>query len=314
MASNASDPIMSTVRVALVSASLLASLCLAGSAVAAEKPIKFAPGKSSAQVKGTFKGDDAITYSIEARAGQTMTVTLRTTKGSPYFNVKAPGASEALFIGSTAGDRFEGQLPVDGVYLIDVYLMRSAARRNETASFTLDVAIHGAAAGAPAGGAALDKTLALQGIRFHVTATPAGGSTALRIEPAGLATDNAPMERTVDGRVTGAEVGDLDADGSPEVYVFVASSDAAARGSLVAFAANHRKSLSEIALPALADAPAHAAGYEGHDEFTVLEGALGRRFPIHRDGAPSGKMRQLQYKLVPGEATWQLRVDRVVEF
>ena len=41
----------------------------------------------------------------------------------------------------------------------------------------------------------------------------------------------------------------------------------------------------------------------------VVEGVLARRFSIG-----GGKMRQLQYKLHPGEASWQLKVDRVAEF
>jgi hypothetical protein len=45
---------------------------------------------------------------------------------------------------------------------------------------------------------------------------------------------------------------------------------------------------------------------------------LARRFPIYREGdvaaKPGGAMRQLQYKLVQGEASWQLKLDRMVEF
>ena len=59
-------------------------------------------------------------------------------------------------------------------------------------------------------------------------------------------------------------------------------------------------------------------GYMGHDEFAVVEGIVAQRFPIYKDGdtnaQPSGKMRQLQYKLEPGEASWQLRLDRVVDY
>jgi len=35
-----------------------------------------------------------------------------------------------------------------------------------------------------------------------------------------------------------------------------------------------------------------------------VEGVLGRRFPIHDEGgAPTGKLRQLQYKLTAGEVS-----------
>ena len=50
----------------------------------------------------------------------------------------------------------------------------------------------------------------------------------------------------------------------------------------------------------------------------MLEGVLGRRFPIYREtdtnAAPTGGTRQVQYRLVPGEATWLLKVDQVVEY
>jgi hypothetical protein len=56
----------------------------------------------------------------------------------------------------------------------------------------------------------------------------------------------------------------------------------------------------------------------GHDEFAVVENTLVRRFPVYKDGdsnaAPSGGVRQLQYKLKPGEANWQLKLDRRVEY
>jgi hypothetical protein len=59
-------------------------------------------------------------------------------------------------------------------------------------------------------------------------------------------------------------------------------------------------------------------GYMGHDEFAVVENSLVRRFPVYREGdtntAPSGRMRQIQYKLVAGESGWVLRKDRIVEY
>jgi len=163
----------------------------------------------------------------------------------------------------------------------------------------------------------VDRALEMQGITFHVTSPNSQSGNTVVIVPAGLANDDAPITHPVDGVVSGVEVADLDADGSPEVYVYVRSADASARGSLVAYAANKKKSLSAIHLPDLADTKGAADGYTGHDEFAVLEGVLGRRFPLYGtgpDAKPTGKMRQLQYRLKPGEAGWVLKVDRVTEF
>ena len=119
----------------------------------------------------------------------------------------------------------------------------------------------------------------------------------------------------MDGIVTGAEAADLNADGSPEVYVYVKSTDADAKGSVVACVANNRKSLSIASMAPLSDTPGAADGYQGKDEFAILEGVLGRRFPIHGEGgALTGKMRQLQYKLTAGEAGWILKPDRTTDF
>ena len=68
----------------------------------------------------------------------------------------------AIFVGSTGGNEWTGPLPADGEYTIRVYLMRSAARRNESASYTLTVGITGSAAAAagvaPAGDAKVKGT------------------------------------------------------------------------------------------------------------------------------------------------------------
>jgi hypothetical protein len=108
------------------------------------RPLQFAKGTSAATVKGSLQGDKTIDYKLRARAGQTMTVTLKTSNGANYFNVLPPGSNDAaIFIGSTSGDEFTGALPADGEYKIRVYLMRSAARRHETADYTLTVGITG---------------------------------------------------------------------------------------------------------------------------------------------------------------------------
>ncbi len=50
----------------------------------------------------------------------------------------------------------------------------------------------------------------------------------------------------------------------------------------------------------------------GHDEFTVVETSLARRYPIYTkydtNNKPTGGTRQLQYKLVVGEASWILKL------
>jgi hypothetical protein len=109
------------------------------------RTVQFAKGTASATIKGSLKGRQTIDYTLRAKAGQTMSVSLKTSNGGNFFNVLPPGSNDvALFVGSSDGNDWTGVLPADGEYKVRVYLMRSAARRNETASYTLTVGITGA--------------------------------------------------------------------------------------------------------------------------------------------------------------------------
>ena len=165
---------------------------------------------------------------------------------------------------------------------------------------------------------AFDQTLTLQGITFHVTSPNLAKGNTLKIVPKGLQLDNSPFSHDIEGQVTGAEVADINADRSPEIYVYVRDPGANAAMSLVAYSANKKKSLSSITLPPLAENPKAALGYAGHDDLAVVEGVLLRSFPlIELKGAspkPSGKTRQIQYNLRQGEAGWLLKISRVDDF
>ena len=170
----------------------------------------------------------------------------------------------------------------------------------------------------PAPPVPFDQSFEWQGIGFHVTSANIGPRSELTITPLGLSIDNTQVVRSIEGQIARAEVADLDADGSPEIYLYIASADTPARGSLVAYSANRRKSLSNIHLPAEPQALSRANGYRGLDEFAVVENTLVRRFPVYRDsdpdGAPTGGMRQFQYKLKKGEASWVLQLDKVISY
>jgi hypothetical protein len=103
--------------------------------------VQFARGTSSATLHGNIHGYDTVDYVLGARGGQTLNVRLQPTNASAYFNITKQGADEALFVGSTSGDSFTGRLPSSGDYVVRVYLMRNAARRDEHANYTLTVGV-----------------------------------------------------------------------------------------------------------------------------------------------------------------------------
>ncbi|MGO4854754.1 DNA breaking-rejoining protein [Phaeovulum sp. W22_SRMD_FR3] len=99
--------------------------------------VHFAAGTSGATLTSMVKGYNSVQYSLSVRAGQKMSVQLDAGNPSLYFNITAPGANEALYNSSMDGNGTTVAIPSSGKYVIDVYLMRNAARRNETADYTL---------------------------------------------------------------------------------------------------------------------------------------------------------------------------------
>jgi hypothetical protein len=292
-----------------------------------QQEVRFEAGTSATSITGQIRGDEDVDYLVRARAGQTLTVSFKPSNPMAYFNVLPPGSEEALFVGSSAADGslFMTQLPRDGVYTVRVYLMRAAARRNENARYTMGVSVTGAAqasasvasqaAGAPA---PFEQRLELLGIGFHVRSPNKEAGNSVLIVPSGLQIDNTPIEVDVAGQVVGAEVADLNVDRSPELYVYVRGPAPEHRGTSVAVSANNRKSLGFINLPELSEHQGASTGYRGHDDMGVVEGRFVRRFPLYgKDGdpaKPTGRTRQLQYKLARGEASWVLKLDRMFEY
>jgi hypothetical protein len=129
----------------LISRTLLATLLVSTTALAGDirtERVQFHKGANSATVHGTIKGRETVDYVLGARKGQSMNVSMATDNGANYFNIIAPGkADEAMFVGSTSSNQFEGTVPASGDYKVRVYLMRSAARRDEVAKYRLEMII-----------------------------------------------------------------------------------------------------------------------------------------------------------------------------
>jgi hypothetical protein len=123
---------------------LTASMGFAADDIRSER-VHFKKGENSAVVAASIKGYETVDYVLSARAGQHMNVSLATKHGATYFNILAPGQNEvAMFNGSVSQNQYEGTLPTTGDYKVRVYMMRSAARRNEVAHYRLEIIIDGA--------------------------------------------------------------------------------------------------------------------------------------------------------------------------
>jgi hypothetical protein len=145
----------------LIALGCVAALGLAGQGAGAQdirtERVHFPGGQNGTTITGKITGYASVSYIVGAEAGQTLTVALNPSNGATYFNVYGPGKApgdEALANAQLTGpmvpdlNRFSGKLPASGEYTISVYMMRSAARRDESSDYTLDIAIAGSDAAA----------------------------------------------------------------------------------------------------------------------------------------------------------------------
>src|SRR5512138_3709017 len=108
-------PRSSRIRLVIVCSMLIAAPGVLAASAIETRPVHFAKGASSATLEGTLKGDRTLDYTLRARAGQTMSVTLKTSNNASYFNVLPPGSKDAaIFVGSAGGNEWSGALPTDG--------------------------------------------------------------------------------------------------------------------------------------------------------------------------------------------------------
>lgn len=142
---------------------------------------------------------------------------------------------------------------------------------------------------------------------------------SLMIQPSGLSVSNETLYHDITGyTVVNAEIGDLNIDSYPEVFVYLTSDGSGSYGKLIGYSVNNGKSVSQVYLPEISENSEVNKGYMGHDEMAIVENTFCQRFPVYKEGdsnaSPTGGTRQMQYKLVDGESGRMLKIDKVVEF
>ena len=131
-----------TIKRSTLLAALLAILVETAAVTASQnKPqrIRFEKGRSSATIHGRVAGFDTQDYVIAARAGQQMDIRITASNASTYFvlysiNDRATDMNET--------DHYSLETTESGDYVIRVFMMRSAARRQGAVSnYTLTISI-----------------------------------------------------------------------------------------------------------------------------------------------------------------------------
>ena len=112
--------------------------------------MRFETGSTVTKIEDAITGYQSVSYTIGLEAGRTLSVTLEPSNLATYFNVYEPGrgpGDQALANSGMTSElvpdlnRFEGVARMSGTYTISAYMMRSAARRNETSNYTLTVGL-----------------------------------------------------------------------------------------------------------------------------------------------------------------------------
>ena len=111
------------------------------------------------------------------------------------------------------------------------------------------------------------------------------------------------------------ELGDLNKDGHPEIFVFLTSHGSGSYGNVIAYSSNNGKSLSQIYVPEVSSQDTWSQGYMGHDSFQIYDRYMVREFPVYLDhdsnANPTGGQCRVTYKMVDGEAGRRMVVNRV---
>lgn len=113
---------------------------LAQDAVRSERVI-FEEGHAARSLVDSIAGFERVHYVVSARAGQLLTVSLASSNLSNTFDISAAAAPKPFFVGGDAGNTHSFRIQASGDYIIDVHLLRFAARDYQSAQYTLSVAL-----------------------------------------------------------------------------------------------------------------------------------------------------------------------------
>lgn len=166
----------------------------------------------------------------------------------------------------------------------------------------------------------IDTTVKIGRVGYRVVSSnKSPEKNDVSISPIGFENQARDFGFEVKGRIRKAEIDDLNNDGYPDLVMYVYSGDSLQRGNVIGITSEKNQSVNAIVFPDILDDPKLKDGYKGHDEFLLMEGMLVRRFPLYSTDSTAlssaGKMRQLQYRVVPGErGMMKFKVMRVYDY
>lgn len=138
----------------------------------------------------------------------------------------------------------------------------------------------------------------------------------LKISLIGFEENRGDIDVEIKGKLVSAEVDDLNNDGFPDLLLYIFTDVEKRKGTVVAVASDNNKNVLPIIFPDIVDDEKLKQGYDGGDEFRLLNGRLLRRFPVKNTTDSSNLnapivIRQIFYKVIYGEkGALKFKVDR----
>ncbi len=166
----------------------------------------------------------------------------------------------------------------------------------------------------------IDTTLKIGKVGYRITCSNRNPEkNDATINPIGFENQAREFSIEVKGRIKKAEIDDLNNDGFPDVVLYVFSGDSLQKGMVIGISSDKNQSVNPIILPDVLDDQKLREGYRGFDDFNLMEGTLMRRYPLYVTDSlgahPTGKMRQVLYRVVPGERNMlKFKVIRSYEY
>lgn len=163
----------------------------------------------------------------------------------------------------------------------------------------------------------IDTTVKLGKAGYRVLCTNKNfEKNGLKISLIGFEENRGDIDVDIKGKLVSVEVDDLNNDGFPDLLMYIYSDVEKRKGTVVAIASDNNKNVLPIVFPDIADDEKLKQGYDGGDEFRLLNGRLLRRFPVKNttdstNQSTSIVIRQIIYKVIYGEkGTLKFKVDR----
>lgn len=268
------------------------------------------PDNRLATLAGQLRGYEQHDYRLPLRQGQLLRLSLGSNKPSTRFSLLPPGGGTALLQGAGDSRRYSVRVLQDGDFTLRIYQTVDAARLGESSRFSLQLQALG-----PVGHDTLPafrRQLAWRDIRFTLQCDCRSSLNTLLLRMDGPR-QRQQLQLALEGSISGAELADLNADGRPELYLYLQSAGSGSYGSVLTLLLDARQQLQQLpALPPLA-ADAAGQGYMGHDQFEIAGQRLLRRFPLYRpqdsNTTPTGGWRELRYRLAASGDGWQLQLE-----